>query len=389
MNRVYVHTNLRTRLLLAVLIVALTSASLWALASAIHAPLVGVVAIVALVLVAAIVIPRGFVKPIADLTSVAKRVAAGDLSVQVRVGSRDEIGQLSSGFNTMTTRLRQTLEALERRNQQLYVEISDRKRAEENLRQYAIELQARNDELDAFAYTVAHDLKNLLGILVGYAEVLQSNGVAPSPQVTAHHLNTIARNARKMNDILDALLLLAGMGHGDVEFAALDMADVVAVSLDRLAHMIRESQAEIRLPVRWPEALGYGPGVEEVWVNYLSNALKYGGERPCIELGATILDNGKTAVGVNGQPVQFWIRDNGPGLTEEDQYRVFIPFVQIEKGQAGGHGLGLAIVRRIVEKMGGEVDVESQPGAGCVFSFTLPRADIPKNDAVSLAAHLK
>jgi two-component system sensor histidine kinase/response regulator len=373
-NRATLHTHLRTRLLFAVLAIALTSVSLWAGASAIQAPLVAAAAIVALVLAAAIVVPRQFIEPIADLTIVAKRLAAGDLSVQVRVGSNDEVGQHSSGFNTMTTQLRQTLETLERRNQKLHLEISERKQAEKLLRQYVLELQARNDDLDAFSYTVAHDLKNLLGILVGYAEVLQSSSVAPSPEVMAQHLNTIARNARKMNDILDALLLLAGLGQDEVEFAALDMGAIVAVSQDRLAHMIQEYQAEIQLPARWPEALGYGPWVEEVWVNYLSNALKYGGPRPCIELGATVLDEGRTAAGSDSQRVQFWIRDNGPGLTKAEQERVFFPLVRIEACEIDGHGLGLAIVQRIVEKMDGEVGVESQPGLGCVFSFTLPRA---------------
>ena len=374
MNRTTLHANLRAWLLFAVLAIALAFVSLWAGAGPIQAPLVFLVAVITLILATAMVLPRQFLKPIADVIIVAKRVAAGDLSIKVQVESKDEMGQLSSGFSTMATRFRQSLETIERRNQKLHLEISERKQADKMLRQYVGELQARNDDLDAFAYTVAHDLKNLLGILVGYAEVLLSSSVAPSPEVTVHHLSTIACNARKMNDILDALLLLAGMGGDQVEFATLDMGAIVAVSQDRLAPMIQEYQAEIQLPARWPEAMGYGPWVEEVWVNYLSNALKYGGPRPCIELGATVLGQGGTVVVSNGPSVRFWIRDNGPGLTEVEQERVFLPFVRSEACDVDGHGLGLAIVRRIVEKMDGEVGVESQPGSGCVFSFTLPHA---------------
>lgn len=374
MNRATLHANLRAWVLFAVLAIALSFVSLWAGASAIQAPLIVIVAIIALVMAAAIVVPQRFLRPIADVITVAKRAAVGDLSIKIHVESKDGTERQTSGSDTMTTHFRQSLETLEHRNQKLHLEISERKQAEKMLRQYVGELQARNDDLDAFSYTVAHDLKNLLGILVGYAEVLQSNSVAPPPEVTAHHLSTIARNARKMNDVLDALLLLAGMGGEQVEFTTLDMGAIVTVSQDRLAPMIQECQAQIQLPARWPEAMGYGPWVEEVWVNYLSNALKYGGPRPCIGLGATVLDEVSTVVASDGPSVQFWIRDNGPGLTEAEQERVFFPFVRSEACDIDGHGLGLAIVRRIVEKMHGDVGVESQPGSGCVFSFTLPQA---------------
>jgi signal transduction histidine kinase len=109
-------------------------------------------------------------------------------------------------------------------------------------------------------------------------------------------------------------------------------------------------------------ALGYGPWVEEVWVNYLSNALKYGGRPPRVKLGATPQSDGK---------VRFWVRDNGPGLASGAQDRLFTPFTRLDRGRVAGHGLGLSIVRRIVEKLGGQVGVESEEGAGSVFWFTL------------------
>jgi signal transduction histidine kinase len=102
-----------------------------------------------------------------------------------------------------------------------------------------------------------------------------------------------------------------------------------------------------------------------VWVNYLSNALKYGGQPPQIELGAAEKSDGM---------VRFWVRDNGPGLRLDEQARLFTPFTKLSQAQTKGHGLGLSIVRRIVIKLGGEVGVESAgvAGQGCVFSFTLP-----------------
>jgi len=149
----------------------------------------------------------------------------------------------------------------------------------------------------------------------------------------------------------------------EVPTMPLDMASVVAEAQQRLAYMIEEYQAEITLPETWPVALGYGPWVEGVWVNYLSNAIKYGGQPPRVELGATVQADGA---------VRFWVRDNGPGLTPEEQARLFIPFMQLNQDRTNGHGLGLSIVQRIVKKLGGQVGVESEVGRGSVFSFTLP-----------------
>jgi signal transduction histidine kinase len=129
--------------------------------------------------------------------------------------------------------------------------------------------------------------------------------------------------------------------------------------------MAKERRAEIVVPESWPAALGYAPWVEEVWVNYLSNAVKYGGMLPRVELGAESND------GV----VRFWVRDNGPGLTPEARARLFKLSPQIDRTDGNGHGLGLSIVRRIVEKLDGQVSADSEVGRGSVFAFVLPRAD--------------
>jgi len=128
-------------------------------------------------------------------------------------------------------------------------------------------------------------------------------------------------------------------------------------------------------------ALGYMPWVEEIWVNYLSNAIKYGGRPPRLELGADPLPNPppQAGEGLGGGMIRFWVRDHGAGLTPEDQARLFTPFTRLDQVRVKGHGLGLSIVRRIVEKLGGQVGVESQVGQGSTFSFTLPGAPAQKS----------
>jgi signal transduction histidine kinase len=227
------------------------------------------------------------------------------------------------------------------------------------------ELQARNAELDAFAHTVAHDLKNPLSNLMGYAEFV-STSYPDLPEQDVHKsLHTIVKTGQKMNSIIEELLLLSQVRKVEVKTGRLDTARIVAEAQKRLAYMIQEHQAEITLPNTWPEASGYAPWVEEVWANYISNALKYGGRPPWMELGGEKQPNGF---------VRFWVRDNGQGLTPEEQAQLFTPFMRLDQVRAMGHGLGLSIVRRIVEKLGGQVGVKSQVGQGSTFFFTLPAA---------------
>jgi signal transduction histidine kinase len=236
---------------------------------------------------------------------------------------------------------------------------------EDLVQQRTTELKARNQELDAFAHTVAHDLRNPLSLVLGYAEVLRQECSTASPEELQSYAQSVVRNSHKMSNIVDELLLLAGVGRVEVTSSALDMALIVAEAQHRLIHLIQEHQAEIVVADTWPAASGYGPWIEEVWANYLSNAIKYGGSPPRIELGADIQPD---------RMVRFWVRDHGPGISADQQKRLFIPFTQLAQGSVKGHGLGLSIVRRITHKLGGEVGVESKgvPGQGCLFFFTLP-----------------
>ncbi len=236
-------------------------------------------------------------------------------------------------------------------------DITERKRIE-------AERERLISELDAFAHTVAHDLKNPLGAVLGFAELLNLGSSQLSEEDKRQSIAAIAQGARKMQSIIDELLLLAGVRKAEVRLEPVDMAAVVAGAWGRLSHMASEYAPELHLPKEWPVALGYGPWLEEVWANYLSNALKYGGRPPLIEVGADVV----------GDRVRFWVKDNGPGISIEEQQRLFLPFTRLHQARATGQGLGLSIVRRIMEKLGGEAWVESEPGKGSRFGFTLPRA---------------
>lgn len=236
----------------------------------------------------------------------------------------------------------------------------------EVIRSLAARLEKKEivDELDAFAHTAAHDLKHPLTTLSVRLElagmaIRENNGDA-----ALLHLDAVGHSVDQLGNIIEELLLLSGVRRQVVYSAPLDMPEVLAEAQARMAHHIKSSRAQITIPCAWPKAVGYGPWVAHVWVNYLSNACKYAGPDARITLGGELNSDETRA--------RFWVQDQGPGLTDEQQTVMFTPFTTLNNVRARGHGLGLSIVRRIVEKLGGAVGVVSKPGAGARFWFELP-----------------
>lgn len=229
------------------------------------------------------------------------------------------------------------------------------------LSQYVAALQSQNKELKAYAHTVAHDLKIPLNVMI-----LTSHLITEKSDLTDAEMKSFARQISatvyKMDTIINNLLLFARVSDTEAPVECVDMRQVIANVLDRLSYLIDEHQAQIDIPESWPVAIGYGPWIEEVWANYFSNAIKYGGRPPRVELGASLQPDGIA---------RYWIRDNGPGISMRDQARLFKSYSQVDAAHTSGNGLGLSIARRIVEKMGGQIGCESEPGKGSLFFFTL------------------
>lgn len=234
------------------------------------------------------------------------------------------------------------------------------------------------DELDAFAHTVAHDLKSPINVILGYADLLQ-DALGNRNDELASFATAIGQTAIRSTHIIDELLLLASVRQQEVIHEPLNMELIMAKVQARVGARLEAMHGRLTMPPAWPTGLGYAPWVEEVWVNYVSNALKYGGIPPHVEVGATPLPD-------DGQ-VRFWVRDNGAGLTSVAQARLFTPFTRLEQDRAEGTGLGLSIVKRIVEKLGGEVGVESVAGEGSMFWFTLSsaRTDVSAKETLDRA----
>lgn len=227
------------------------------------------------------------------------------------------------------------------------------------------ELERENliEDLEAYAHTVAHDLKNPLGVLLGYTSLFSLDGLHQPDEALKPHIDAIEDVAERMVRIVDELLLFASVREMEhVEVDALDMSQIVAEAQHRFTNLITERNVAISVIEPLPASVGYAPWVEEIWANYISNAIKYGGAPPAITIGGELYQNHS----------RFWVKDNGRGLAPEDQKKLFTKFSRLERQRADGEGLGLSIVQRIADKLGGTVGVESEIGKGSTFYFTLP-----------------
>ncbi|MBE0650271.1 MAG: response regulator [Bacteroidales bacterium] len=252
------------------------------------------------------------------------------------------------------------------------VDITEQKDTEEKFRKYTTQLEERNKELDAFSHTVAHDLRNPLGTIIGFADLLLTDFDVLAKEEAKSYLSIIIESGEKTKQIINSLLLFASLRKSEIKTSVIDMGKVFGESIKHFPLLIEAGKAIILKPDKWPSCLGYAPWLEEVWVNYLSNAIKYGGKPPRVEVGAETIESN------NGEPetVRFWVRDFGPGISLQNQKLLFNNFERLDQVAIKGYGLGLSIVRRIVEKLGGTVGLESKIGEGSLFYFTLP--GVPK-----------
>jgi two-component system, sensor histidine kinase and response regulator len=239
---------------------------------------------------------------------------------------------------------------------------------EKELRAKSDDLAQKNAELEAYAHTIAHSLKTPLAAATRFLEILQK---FKAEGLAAEQRDLLQKSSSALamtGEAVDALLLLSTIAQQSVEMQPLDMKSVVARVLNQIADLQARTGALLTLPETWPAALGYEPWVGEVWLNLVSNALKYGGSPARVELGGA----------PEGSHVRFWVRDNGQALSEKERRLVFIPFTRLHQERAPGHGLGLATVQRIVSRLEGKVGVRPGPQQGNEFFFELPSASQPK-----------
>jgi len=297
-----------------------------------------------------VLLSRRLSRPLLAMRRLALAVAAGDYSVRAPVVSRDEVGQLAAALNTLAERLQEKIRELER---------VDRARRE-------------------FVASVSHELRTPLTIIQGYTEALLDGLVHDAGDREAH-LKEILEEVLRLRRLVDDLLDLRRIEAGALPLArqAVDLGELVARVQEQFSGLAGKKGLVLTTtaPPALPRVLGDPDRLQQVLINLVDNALRVtpAGGRVEVELRP----DGRAGV-------ELLVRDTGPGIPPDELPLIWERFYKGDpaRRRTGGAGLGLAIVRAIVEAHGGRVDVESEPGRGTTFRVTLPAAPRPEYAAL-------
>jgi len=246
-------------------------------------------------------------------------------------------------------------------------DISDMRRVEARLERANADLARSNADLQQFAYVASHDLQEPLRMITSYAQLLARKYPAQTDESARMMIDQMMSGTARMRDLLQDLLHFAQIGQAgrDTDQIA-DLSAVVEIVKLNLQDVIEASEAMIEC-ASLPVLRADGTYLTSLFQNLVSNAIKYhNSEPPWIRISA------KTVAG----ELQFAVSDNGIGIAPEFHRRIFDVFQRLHGRDVPGTGLGLAICKRVVERYGGRIWVESHPGAGSTFYFTLPGAEV-------------
>ena len=312
--------------------------------------------------------------PIYRLADATKRVAEGDLDQEVKVVRSDEIGVLASSFNYMTRQLKVSRARIEAWNRELEAKVAARTR---ELEEKHFELEKTYDALktldkakDDFLSLVSHELRTPLSSVLLYSEMLL-DGMDDSKSTRKEFLSVIVENCRRLTRLINDVLDLSKIEAGRMPFKLVELKfeDIVAETLSGLRPTIDAKGIKFSSLVldRGFSLWGDRDKVIQVLTNVISNAVKFTPEGGSVSI---VLES-------NGMKGKISVRDTGKGIRKEDILKVFERFSHLESidHHSEGSGLGMTISKSIMEKLSGEMWIDSEVGVGTTVYITLPKAD--------------
>lgn len=317
---------------------------------------IAVVAIAATFVVAYLIskaLQKHISEPIVSLAETAKNVSDHrDFSIRAKKMGEDELGLLTNAFNEMLAEIQGQDDAIRRLNTEL----------EERVAKRTAELEVANQELEAFSYSVSHDLRAPLRAVDGFSLAVLEDYGANLPEDGRRYLQTIRDGAQRMGMLIDDLLAFSRLSRQPINKQEVDTAKLVREVLEELAPLREGREIDIRIG-DLPRYQGDAALLKQVWVNLLSNAIKYTRDRnpAIIEIGCKSGKNGNV----------YFVRDNGAGFDMQYANKLFGVFQRLHRAEEfEGTGVGLAIVQRIINRHGGSIWADAAPGKGATFYFT-------------------
>ncbi len=236
----------------------------------------------------------------------------------------------------------------------------------EETQQNTQKLKKANEELENFVFTVSHDLKSPIVSISGFASILVNDYKDKLDEEGFHYLERIRGNAKLMENLIHDLLDLSRIGRVVKPVEKVHMREIVDAAVEDLQLQLREKNVQVTVESDLPEVVCDRERMLQVFTNLISNAAKYMGSQPEPHIEIGFEDTGEN--------FQFFVKDNGIGINPKYHERIFELFHTLnEVKDAEGTGVGLTIVKRIIENHNGRIWVESEPGAGATFYFTLPK----------------
>jgi len=262
-------------------------------------------------------------------------------------------------------------------------DITHRREAEEALKDYTHALERSNKELDDFAYIASHDLKEPLRGIHNHSRFLLEDNQGKLDEESIRKLTRLVYLSQRMERLVNDLLYFSRLGRQELAIQSTDLNEVIRDITDTLEQFFTERHAEIKIPKPLPTITCDKPRVTELFRNLITNAVKYNdSEKKIIEIG--FLPSRVTPQGASYRNV-FYVKDNGRGIApefHEEVYRIFKRLQNSAEGAEEGTGVGLTFVKKIVERHGGKIWLESELGQGTTFYFTLEETS---HDRISVA----
>ncbi len=307
---------------------------------------------------------RWLTRPILQLKMASDKITAGEEGVEIPIASKDEVGDLARSVASMVEKQKVTQDALRKLAGSL----------EEKVKERTMQLESLNSEMESFVYIVSHDIKSPIVSLQGLTDLISRELGDSLPGDVQTYLEHMKNSVTMMGQLTEDLLELSRVGRMDYRLENVEVNELIDQIIVEQNAVAQEKDVNIFAQPGLPSVIANKKRLYQVFSNLIGNAVKFmpdNTDAPLVEISAVVVEGGL---------IVFTVKDNGAGIDPRNHDRIFMMFQRGHGREVPGTGMGLALVKRIVENFGGSISLESSTGAGACFRITLPAARKQPNE---------